>query len=116
MHKGKMEQILLAYGLPKETVTAIMILYENTKAKVRSPNEGTDFFDVVTGIFQGDTLAPYLLIIYLHYVLPMSRDLIKENGFKQSKKQTMSYRIYKSGDYADDLALLANRPSRNSMA
>ena len=24
--RGKMEQILLAYGLPKETVTAIMIL------------------------------------------------------------------------------------------
>ena len=26
-----MELILLAYGLPKETVAAIMILYKNTK-------------------------------------------------------------------------------------
>ena len=26
IHRGKMEQILLAYGLPKETVAAIMIL------------------------------------------------------------------------------------------
>ena len=34
IHRGKMEQILLAYGLPKETVAAIMILYRNTKVKV----------------------------------------------------------------------------------
>ena len=27
IHRWKMEQILLAYGLPKETVAAIMILY-----------------------------------------------------------------------------------------
>ena len=31
IHRGKMEQILLAYGLPKETVAAITILYRNTK-------------------------------------------------------------------------------------
>ena len=33
---GILEHILLAYGLPKETVAAIMILYRNTKVKVRS--------------------------------------------------------------------------------
>ena len=38
IHRGKMEQILLAYGLPKETVAAITILYRNTKLKVRSPD------------------------------------------------------------------------------
>ena len=37
MHKGKMEQILLAYGLPKEIVTAIMMLYKNMKAMVCLP-------------------------------------------------------------------------------
>ena len=31
--RGKMEQILLAYGLPKETATAIMMLNKNTKLK-----------------------------------------------------------------------------------
>ena len=34
IHRGKMEQILLAYGIPKETVEAITILYRNTKVKV----------------------------------------------------------------------------------
>ena len=38
IHRGNMDQILLAYGLPKETVAAITILYRNTKVKVRSPD------------------------------------------------------------------------------
>ena len=74
-----MEQILLAYGPPKETITAIMMLYKNTKVKVRSPDGDTDYFDIVAGMLQGDTLAPYLFIIYLDYVLSTSIDLTKEN-------------------------------------
>ena len=65
IHGGKMEQILLAYGLPKETVAAIMMLYRNIKVKVRFPDEDTNYFDIVTGMQQGDTLAPYLIIICL---------------------------------------------------
>ena len=40
-----------------------MILYRNTKVKVRSPDEDTDYFDIVAGVLQGDTLAPYLFIM-----------------------------------------------------
>ena len=69
IHRGRMEQILLAYGLPKETVAAITILYRNTKVKVRSPDGDTEYFDIVAGVLQGDTLAPYLFIIYLDYLL-----------------------------------------------
>ena len=64
-----MEQILLAYGIPKETIAAITILYRNTKVKVRSPDGDTEYFDIVTGVLQGNTLAPYLFIICLDYVL-----------------------------------------------
>ena len=55
IHRGKMEQILLANGLPKETVAAITILYRNTKVKVRSPDGDTEYFDIVAGVLQGDT-------------------------------------------------------------
>ena len=58
IHSGKMEQILLAYGLPKETVESIMMLYKNTKVKVCSPYRDTEYFDIVAGVLQGDTLAP----------------------------------------------------------
>ena len=57
-----MKQILLAYGLPKETVAAITILYRNTKVKVRSPDGDTEYFDIVAGVLQGGTLAPHLFI------------------------------------------------------
>ena len=74
-----MEQILLAYDLPKESVAAIMMLYKNTKVKVRSPDEDTDYFDIVAGVLQGDTLDPYLFIIYLDYVL-------RTSGFNEIKR------------------------------
>ena len=41
--RGKAEQILLTYGLPKETAAAIMILYRNTKVKARSSNGDADY-------------------------------------------------------------------------
>ena len=53
-HRGKMEQILLGYGLPKETVAAIMMLYKNTKVEVRSPDGDADYFDMAAGLLQGD--------------------------------------------------------------
>ena len=57
-----MEQILLAFGLPEETVAATMMLYKNMKVKVCSPNVNTNFFDIVAGVLQWDTLGSYLFI------------------------------------------------------
>ena len=82
-----MDQILLANGLPKETVAAIMMLYRNTKVKVRSPDGDTDYFDIVAGVLQGDTLATYLFIICLDYVLRTSIDKMKNIGFKLTRKE-----------------------------
>ena len=109
-----MEQILLAYGIPKETVAAITILYRNTKVKVRSPDGDTEYFDIVAGVLQGDTLAPYLFIICLDYVLRTSIDKIKENGFELTKKRSRRYpaTTFTDADYADDIAILANTPDQ----
>ena len=52
IHRGKMEHILQAYGLPKETVTAITMLYRKTKVKVRAPDGDTDDFDIVAVVLQ----------------------------------------------------------------
>ena len=88
IHRGKMEQILLAYSLPEETVAAIMMLYRNTKVKVHSSDGDTDYFNIVAGVLQGDTLAPYFFIICLDFVLRTSIDKIKENGFKLTKERS----------------------------
>ena len=87
IHRGKMEQILQAYGVPKETITVIMILYRNTKVKVHSTDGDTEYLDIVARVLQGDTLAPYLFIICLDYVLRISIDKIKENGFELTEKK-----------------------------
>ena len=90
--RGKMEQILLAFGIPKETVAAITILYRNTKVKVRSPDGDTDYFDIVAGL---------LWLIK-----------IKENGFELTKKRSRRYpaKTITDADYTDDIAILANTP------
>ena len=105
-----MEQILLAYGLPKGAIAAIMMLYRNMKVKVCSPDGDTYYFDIVAGVLQGDTLAPYLLIISLDYVLRTSINIMKDNSFKMAKNRSRSYptQIITDGDYADGIALLAN--------
>ena len=100
-----MEQILLAYSLPKETVAAIMRLYKNTKVKVCSLDGDTDNINIVAGVLQGDTLAPYLFIICPDYMLRTSVDLLKDNGFKLTKERCRRYhaQTITDADYTDDI-------------
>ena len=63
-----MEQIFLAYGLPKATGTDTIILYKH-KRKVCSPDGDTDCFDIIVGVLKRGTLAPYQSIIGLDYIL-----------------------------------------------
>ena len=68
----------------------------------------------VAGVLQGDTLAPYLFIIYLDYVLRTSIDKIRENGFKLTKKRSRRYpaKIITDAEYGDDIAILADTPDQ----
>ena len=91
-----------------------MMLYRNTKVKVRSPDGVTDYFDIVAGVLQSDTLAPYLFLISLDYVPRTSIYKIKDNSFKLSKARSRRYpeHTITDADYTDDIALLANTPTQ----
>ena len=91
-----------------------MMLYRSTKVKVRSPDGDTDYFDIVAGVQQGDTLAPYLFIICLDYVLRTYIDKMKENSFKLTKERSRKYyaQAITDADYAYDIAILANTPTQ----
>ena len=106
IHRGKMEQILLALSLPKETVVAIMVQYKNAKVKVRSLGGDTDFYDIIAGMMQGDTLAPYLFIICLDSVSRTSINLMNKNGFTLAKARSRRYskRTITDADNADNSA------------
>ena len=47
IHRDKMLSILKAYGLPNELIQAIKLLYQNTRAKVLSPDGETDVFQIL---------------------------------------------------------------------
>ena len=110
IHRGKMRDILIAYGIPQETVDAIMMLYQDTCSMVRSPDGNTEFFDIIVGVLQGDTLAPYIFIICLDNVLRRALDENKELGLTLTKQKSRRYPGKKitDADYADDLAVLAD--------
>ena len=74
----------------------------------------TEYFDIVAEVLQGDTLAPYLFIICLDYVLRTSIDKIRENGFELTKKRSRRHPVktITNTDYANDIAILANTPNQ----
>ena len=57
VHGVKVEKILPTNCLSRETGAAIIMLYKNTKVKIFSLDGDTDYFDIVPGVLQGDTLA-----------------------------------------------------------
>ena len=84
------------------------------KSESTSTDGDTEYFDIVAGVLQGETLAPYLFIICLDYLLRTSIVKIRENRFELTKKRSKRYpaKTITDADYADDLALLANTPNQ----
>ena len=113
IHRGKMAEILKAYGIPEMIINAIMIAYKDTKSIVRSDDGDTEFINITGGVLQGDTLAPFIFIICLDYVLKMSLDRDNVLGFTLSERKSRRHPAIKitDVDYADDLAIVTDKTS-----
>ena len=88
-----MFEILGLYGIPTETIEAIKVLYTNTRSSIITPDGETESFDILSGILQGDTLAPFLFIIVFDYIIRISvdtmKDTMKDNGlFYQPRRSS----------------------------
>ena len=82
-------KILRAYGIPDELVKAVSLIYENTRAKILSPDGDTEFFDTLASVLQGDALAPYLFAIVIDYTMRQAvGDQQLALGFKLDKRRT----------------------------
>ena len=68
-HRGKMIKILKAYGIPPRLLRAINAMYSGTRSKVMTPDGDTEEFEITASVLQGDTLAPFIFVIVLDYVL-----------------------------------------------
>ena len=112
IHRGKMIKILRAYGIPNELVEVIEDMYQDTTAKVLSPDGETKPFKILSGVLQGDTLAPYLFIIVLDYALRKAIDGREEElGFclKKCQSRIVGPEILTDHDFANDIALLSEQ-------
>ena len=98
-----MKEILSVYGITKETVDAIIILYHDTSSMVRSPDGDTDFFDNSAAVLQGDTLALCIFIICLDYVLRKALDKNNELGFALAKRKSKRDPAMKITDTQDEI-------------
>ena len=110
VNREKMFEILGLYGIPTKIINAIKVLYSNTKSTILTPDGETEHFDILAGILQGDTLAPFLFIIVIDYIMRMSVDKIKENGLLYQPRKSSRYPALHitDADFADDIALLAD--------
>ena len=108
--RTKLLEILELYGIPIEIIEAIKILYTDTSATILTPDGETPPFSINAGILQGDTLAPFLFILVVDYVMRMSVDNINENGFQiHPRKSSRHPAVFITDlDFADDIALISN--------
>ena len=109
IHRDQMFEILQLYGIPRSMIDAIRVLYTNTSSSVLTPDGETDPFDITAGILQGDTLAPFLFILVVDYILRLSVDTISERGLEYQPRRSSRYPALHvtDADFADDIALLA---------
>ena len=100
--------ILPLYGIPEPIVEAIKSLYINAEATVITPYGETEFFEITAGVLQGDTLAPFIFIIVLDYILRLSLDNLNDRGLQIQPRRSRRHpaQHLTDLDFADDLALI----------
>ena len=109
VHRGLLMKILTSYGIPQPIVRLIERMYENTIARVITDDGLTEAFLILAGVMQGDTLAPYLFIIVIDYIMTNTLKG-KDTGFTLQPRRSRRHPAVKicDVDFADDLALVTN--------
>jgi exonuclease III len=120
--RDMMFAILRHYGIPQKIVSAIRVLYDDSKSRVYVDGQLSEPFDISTGVLQGDVLAPFLFIIVIDYVSKLSAGEFgylthagsSTNSSGRSVRSTtrMIERRVNDLAFADDIALLENDASR----
>ena len=107
--RAAIPRILRAYNVPDRLVSAVLAMYSNTQAAVVTPDGLSDPFCSTSGVLQGDTLAPFLFVVVLDWVirtgLPDSDDgfLLCRRSCRRQRERRLALLAF-----ADDIALLAH--------
>ena len=94
---------------PRSIVTAVMSMYSGTAARVVTADACGADFEVEAGVLQGDTLAPYLFVIVVDYVLRAAAIPDDSVGFMIQKRLSQRHpaKYVTDLDFTNDIALLS---------
>lgn len=95
INRQTMFNISRHYGVPIKVVNAIEAICHNSKSAVLVDGNASEEFNVITGVLQGDTLAPFLFIVVIDYVMKNAQlDLefadhiaLLENSLERAQQQ-----------------------------
>ena len=106
--REKLHQVLGAYGIPVKLVTLIMSMYLKTNAQI-STSDGlqSQDFEISAGVLQGDTLAPFLFVLVIDYVMRQVERECK-HGLQIRRRRSCRHPevLLSSLEFADDVVLL----------
>jgi hypothetical protein len=95
--RGIMWLMLQEYGIPREIIQIIKILYDGLKCKISHEGKLSDFTEVRNGVRQGCILSRTLFLLILDRVMGRVKGS-RKRGIQWSMKERLEYL-----DYADDV-------------
>jgi hypothetical protein len=92
--------VLIKNGIRGKMFESIMALYENTQAAVKLNSNITEWFNISSGVRQGDPLSPTLFCVFINSLIKEINEL--QLGIKIGNTQVAILA------FADDIVLIAN--------
>ncbi|KAJ9528726.1 hypothetical protein QJQ45_020662 [Haematococcus lacustris] len=106
--QDKLLWIMHDLGFPTDATDAVKDLYTGATTRFRTPYGPTDPVPVDRGTIQGDSLSPFLFLIYIEPLLRWLQVGARGYKFKSATADSGERAIVSSIDYADDIAILCN--------
>ena len=104
----KLLQLMWDMGFPWHAVQAVRSLYTGATTVIKTPFGETDDIDIERGTLQGDTLSPFLFLLFIE---PLLRWLhMGGKGYKHGclPEEDRAKYACSAPAYADDLAVVCN--------
>ena len=102
-------------GIQHTTKDASSLLPENTTTRIITSHSDTYYFIIKAGVLQGDTLAPYLFVIVLDYIIRAKRSMVerKNQDFNYIEDEAKGITDL---DFDDDIAVIRGYLSNSGCA
>ncbi|KAJ9534987.1 hypothetical protein QJQ45_029665, partial [Haematococcus lacustris] len=106
--QDKLLWIMHDLGFPTDATDAVKDLYTGATTRFKTPYGHTDPVPVDRGTIQGDSLSPFLFLIYIEPLLRWLQVGARGYKFKSATADSGERATVSSIDYADDIAILCN--------